>query len=641
MRVGALLSLRKRAAVGAFWLLLALVAACRSPAAETDASTVDAGTDATAVLVDADATSEDASDTQATDVAALDLVDTGPPIGCPPDPTPTWAGMSVQTSPFQGAPVPGDDCAWPGWASPPAQAAADWTRVTADLGLNDVGRVDLCLIWQDVTGDGQEDLVTLLQPTTSIAPRTLLIAAGGANGQLTVKTYATNLHANPSDCGVADLDQNGTLELVVTTNIGVTILSLDAAAPGGDVTAQFGAFNKSPSRTVTPMDFDSDGDVDLYITDAVEFTSAFQCIAADDDYWMCCVPPFDLTCMKAKKGQADLHSCCDVKAMTGTQYLFRNDGGKFVDVSQAQAFKTGFMETVSPFDLDRDGALDFFGGEDFGEHGWYRRENGGYAYHGTDWGLRPYAHLMGSVVADFDLDHNVELVIADIGADTIYSAGAQGFKDASKQWGLWTLTRNTVTWAELAVDLDNDGWLDLMTTTSLRALDDKMHEAANKDPSAFSPGFSMVHHNLGKTFLGQQLPWSEPMNSEFNPPTVAALGDYDQDHDLDLFILEPGSKLVVWRNNTPPGAHWLVVKPVGPHGPVLNALVQVWSQGHVLERWIQTSTGFGAHQQGIAQFGLGNVASLDLVRIWWPNGVVTDSVQPAVDQVLTFTQPGK
>ena len=615
-------------------LIGALTLACGSRPATTN----------TAVDADAQGAVADAPDTVQADIAPTDagpdLVDAVPPTVCPPDPTPTWSGLTPQTKPPPGAPVPGDDCAWPGWSSAPNSTAADWTRVTVDLGLDGVGRADMCMIWQDVTGDGLEDLVTVLQPTSAVGSRTLLIASGTASGGLDLHTYPTTLHAEPWDCGIGDLDHDGHLELIMSTNMGLTIFSLDPAHPGLDTTAQFGTFDLTPKRTITTMDVDSDGDIDLYVTEAVDFTKGFTCIAADNDYWMCCVPPYDLTCMTAKTGQPDVYTCCDPKALTGTQYLFLNDGGKFPDVANAIAFKVGFQETVSPFDIDRDGVLDFFGGEDFGRHGWYRRDGDAYTFHGTEWGLRPYAHLMGSVVADFDLDRQVELVIADIGADTIYSKGPLGFQDDTAKWGLRTLTRNTVTWSELAVDLDNDGWLDLMTTTSLLALDGLMLPAANKDPTAFSPGYSMVHHNLGKTFLGQKLPWESPMNSEFNPPTVAALGDYDHDNDLDLFITEPGSKLTVWRNNTPPGAHWLIVKPMDAHGPVLNALVQVWSGGHVLERWIQTSTGFGAHQQGFAQFGLGSVTKLDVVRIWWPNGVVTEVNAPQVDQVLTLKKPG-
>ena len=537
--------------------------------------------------------------------------------------------------------MPGDDCAWPGWPSAPAPTTAEWTRVTPDLGLDGVGKIDLCLIWHDVTGDGIDDLVTLLTPTTPIGARTLLIASGQADGGLSLQTWPTTLHAEPWDCGIADFDQDGVMELALATNAGLTLLSLDPKAPGADVTADFNTPVLPATRTLAPMDFDSDGDVDLYVTGAFQFTGAFQCLPADGDYWMCCVPPYDGACMKSKTGQSAIYTCCDVSAHKATQWLLRNDGGKFTDVSKPLAFNNGLQQTISPFDLDRDGHLDFFGGDDFGRHGWFHRVNDSYVYHGTDWGMRPYAHVMGSVVADFDLDRKLELVISDVGADTIYRAGPTGFADVSKAWDLWTGTRNTVTWSEMAADLDNDGWLDLVTTASLVAVPGKMHEAANKSIDAFLPGFDLVSHNLGKSFVSEKLPWVSPFAAVFDPPTSAVLGDYDHDHDPDLFVLEPGTKLTVWRNNTPPGAHWLVVQPVDKHGPVLNAQVQVWSQGHVLERWIQRSTGFGAHVQPDARFGLGSVAALDVVRVWWPDGQVSEVNAPSVDQVLQVARPSK
>ena len=614
----------------------AVLASCRSPSRDgpdAQASDVDAGS---AVDAPVDVT----ADQQAPDTA-IDVADAGPPpTSCPPDPLPKWPGIAAQQPQPVGTPMPGDDCAWPGWSSAPAPSAAEWTRVTADLGLDDVGKVDLCLVWQDVDDDGWDDLITLLQPTTPIAPRTLLIAHGKADGSLSPTLWPTTLHAAPSDCAIGDLDHDGKLELALSTSDGLTILSLAPTSPGADVTAQFGIPPLSAGRALAPLDFDSDGDMDLYFMGSFQFSGEFLCIPAANQYWNCCLPPYDEGCMKAKAGQPDVASCCDISGHIATQSLLRNDGGKFTDVSATLGFKNGYQESISPFDIDRDGALDFFGGDDFGRHGWFHREGDTYAYHTTDWGMLPYAHVMGSVVADFDLDRKLELVISDVGADTVYSATASGFADASAAWNVWPATRNTVTWAELAVDLDNDGWLDLVTTATVVAVDGMMQQAALQQPAAFMPGVHLALHNLGKSFAAQPLPWVSTVASGFDPPAIVAAGDYDHDHDLDLFVTEPGNKLSVWRNNSPAGNHWLVVRPVDAHGPVLNAMVQVWSQGHVLERWIQASTGFGAHLPAEARFGLGHVEALDVVRVWWPNGQVTEVTKPNVDGVVTLKQPG-
>lgn len=604
-----------------------------------DSSSVGAADTAspTDAVADVTGSAETAGDGEGADVA----IDLGPQevlMGCAPDPTPTWLPPGPDQAGFVGAPIPGDDCAPVGWVTLPEPTAEPWTRVTDSVGLGALGIFGQCLAWHDVNGDGLGDLVAVLAPDAFMAPQKLLIAQGDGKGHFTPAVWPIGLLATLSDCVVADLDGDGQAELTLTSTGQFQVLALHGPEPGKDLTAQFTSLTLPPTRTVTPMDIDSDGDLDLYVTASFALDDDFLCLPTDAPYTTCCMVPMDAECMAAQSGMSEVHTCCDISGNLTPQFLLRNDKGKFTDVSAPWGLQNGYQETISPFDLDRNGVLDFFGGDDFGVHGWFHQEGSGLKYYTAQIGMRPYGHLMGSVVADFDLDHHEELVIANIGADTIYRHTGGGFEDVSAAWNLWPATEFSVTWAEVAEDFDHDGLLDLLTTASLIAKPGQMQLAAKKDPSGFDAGYSMVFHNTGASFDPQFLMWEPGVEHEIRP-AVATLGDIDGDHDQDIFFTEPGGKLVVWRNNTPPGRHWLTVRPHAGKQPVVNALVQLWADGHVQERWIQLSTGFGAHVLPEAHFGLGSLDHVDLVRIWWPWGQTTTYLNPPVDQVLDAPKP--
>ena len=252
--------------------------------------------------------------------------------------------------------------------------------------------------------------------------------------------------------------------------------------------------------------------------------------------------------------------------------------------------------------------------------------------------MRPNAHIMGSVVADFDGDHRDDLLVTDWGPATLYHATAAGFEDASAAWGVWPDTIDTVNWAAFAEDWDRDGSPDYAMTVSSATTPGKVGQVEDGDSSIFLPGYHLVGQNQGGHFAVQKLPWPNGLISDFTSP-VGVAGDYDHDGDLDLFFTYGTGEIGVWRNDTPQGNHWLNVHAVDGMGPVLGALVQVWAQGHVQELQVLAATGWGAKHAPVARFGLGSVEKIDLVRVWWPSGKITDLPAPAIDQDLTVKMP--
>lgn len=153
-------------------------------------------------------------------------------------------------------------------------------------------------------------------------------------------------------------------------------------------------------------------------------------------------------------------------------------------------------------------------------------------------------------------------------------------------------------------------------------------------------GYHVVFHNLGGTFDAQKQ--ACPMKTDPSiSGTVSVAADVDRDGDLDLLIESSPGILTLWQNDTPEGNHWLEVQPESTKVALVGALVQVGSNGHVLERSAERRGGYGSHQAQSARFGLGSVAKLELVRIWWPTGHVTELHHVSVDEVLRVQQPKK
>ena len=596
----------------------------------------DADTDVTPV---ADAAPADATDKKkdAPDADALDA-EVALPIGCPPDPTPSWAPPI--TGSFAVAPPPGRQCALPGWPAPMAAKPLAFTFASGVLALPMGTQLDRCMIWQDLDGDGLEDLTFLIAPDSPIGGRKLVIARGQPNGTLKVAVHGTKLMGQPFDCAVADLEHDGHPELLVTTLPGLAVLELTGAKVGSLANAKFlpGVYPFGWSVSVT--DLTGDGVPDVYLSTNLDvgIQGKYVCGNADAPYVLCCLDVASAACMQTKAGASDLSSCCVGAPPPSPHVVLRNQAGVLVDDSAKFAVDTGAGMTVTPHDIDRDGHTDLFIGDDFGQHGWFINRGDGFAPLKKEVGMRPYAHIMGSVVADFDGDHRDDLLVTDWGPATLYHATAAGFEDASATWGVWPDTIDTVNWAAFAEDWDRDGSPDYAMTVSSATTPGKVGQVEDGDSSIFLPGYHLVGQNQGGHFAVQKLPWPNGLISDFTSP-VGVAGDYDHDGDLDLFFTYGTGEIGVWRNDTPQGNHWLNVHAVDGMGPVLGALVQVWAQGHVQELQVLAATGWGAKHAPVARFGLGSVEKIDLVRVWWPSGKITDLPAPAIDQDLTVKMP--
>ncbi len=365
------------------------------------------------------------------------------------------------------------------------------------------------------------------------------------------------------------------------------------------------------------FDADGDGDLDLYVAAYVDCSLQDVLDARRTLSWrgleQVAMGPFGL------KGAPD--------------HFFRNEGGgRFVDATaeaglQDKALAFGFA--VRAADVDADGDLDLYVANDSDPNYLYRNEGGGRfkevgVWSGCALDENGAAQAgMGLAAGDATGDGVLDLVVTNFSEDfsTLYRGLGGGlFEDVSRASGVGPATRRWLSWGTALADLDNDGDLDLVVANGhIYPQVDRHPEVVgryvqrnllleNRGPGA-SPQFADATAEAGPGF------------EELLSSRGLAVGDYDDDGDLDLLVTNLDAPPSLLRNESRGGA-WLTVVCEGPHGepgPV-GTTVTVRAGGRTQQRDIAAGDSFLSTHDPRPHFGLGAAERVDEVDVRWPDG---------------------
>ena len=382
-----------------------------------------------------------------------------------------------------------------------------------------------------------------------------------------------------------------------------------------DVTKAAGLWNDQPrwGAGCSFVDYNRDGHLDLFVSNYVRFSFEHAPVPGENSNCNWKGVPVE----------------CGPRGLpTGRHSLYRNNGdGTFTDVSQlagiAKATESYGM-TVVAADFDEDGWPDIFVACDstpsllfMNNHdGTFREEGVVRGVSLSDDGMEQAG--MGVGVGDYDLDGHLDLFKTHFAEDAnglYHNDGKGNFDDVTRSARIAVETRY-ICWGAGIVDLDNDGHPDIFMVTGnvYPEVERKLPQYANKTPRA-------VFRNLGNhTFeeLGQE---AGPAVTEPHCSRGCAFGDFDNDGDVDILIVNLNEPPSLLRNDLKANQNWIKVKLEGvkSNRSAIGARVLVRYGGKVQSQALLSQSSYYSCNDTRLHFGLGAAGSVD-IEVYWPNG---------------------
>jgi hypothetical protein len=214
------------------------------------------------------------------------------------------------------------------------------------------------------------------------------------------------------------------------------------------------------------------------------------------------------------------------------------------------------------------------------------------------------------------------------------------FTDEAVSNGLGPSSRLELKFGVSFADFDLDGRLDFLAANG--HLEDEINKV---QPSQHYEQPPHLYWNCGpeheSEFLMLQ---AEHCGSDFLRPLVGrgvALGDVDEDGDLDVLITASGQPPRLLRNDQKLGHHWLRLKLIGQkcNRDAIGSLVEVHIRDQVLRRQVMPTRSYISQSELPLTFGLGDADKIDRVVIHWADGSVQEANGLKVDQSHTIEQP--
>ncbi len=475
----------------------------------------------------------------------------------------------------------------------------------------------------DYDGDGWQDIYLLngtwLKEVNDNRGRRL-------RGKLTNRLYRNNGDGTFSDttvkagvgdkgfgygCSSAVFDADGDVDLSVV-NFGANVFYRNNGdGTFTDISESTGLADANWSLNAPWFDYDGDGDLDVYVVNYLLYDKgAFRSYYAAAGY------PGPLS----YSGRGD--------------NLYRNNGdGTFTNVSEEAGVSNpngrGMSATVA--DLNNDGRLDIYVANDGMENYYYRNLGGGkFESEALIMGMAfgeggQGVSSMGPAIGDVDRDGWMDIYVPDMGYGCLLMNKQDFYEDRTAQTNLALVCGQYTGWGGILFDYDCDGYLDIFIANG-----NAHHEYTEED---------VLMRNDG---TGQFIDVARESGEYFKSKYVgrgATYGDYDNDGDPDLLIVNLNNKARLLRNDGGNRNDWLTVsvKLAGGKVDAIGARVTVKGGGISQIRDVVPVTGYLSQADVRSHFGLGEANEVDVI-VRWPDGKVTRKEKVKANQFVTIEQ---
>ncbi len=243
---------------------------------------------------------------------------------------------------------------------------------------------------------------------------------------------------------------------------------------------------------------------------------------------------------------------------------------------------------------------------------------------------------MGVAVGDYNLDGKLDIFKTHFADDTnvLYrNDGAANFSDVTIAAGFGVETRY-ICWGTGFADFDNDGWPDLAVVTGsvYPEVEAEFPEYPLKTPR-------FIFRNLGNGKFEELIEEAGPGIAALHCSRGCAFGDFDNDGDVDMVIVNLNEPPSLLRNDLTGNRNWLKVFLVGTKSnrSAIGSRVLAKYGGKVQAQAVMAQSSFYSVNDRRLHFGLGSNSHADL-EIHWTNGLIERFPGVEANQLVTIKE---
>jgi len=416
---------------------------------------------------------------------------------------------------------------------------------------------------------------------------------------------------------VGDYNNDGWPDMYITCLGGNVLYRNNGDGTFTDVTKQAGVADGRWSTGAAFGDYDGDGFVDLMVTNYVDFK--LTDLPQFGSKPTCKYRGIDVQCgPRGLKGAGDA--------------LFHNNGdGTFTDVSKSAGVSDpdGYYGLgVVWSDFNNTGRPDIYVANDSTPNFLYKNDGHGKF---TEIGLESGTAVssdgseqgsMGVAIGDYNHAGRFSIYVtnfADENSALYENLGNYDFREVSYDAGIGLPSLPWIKWGDAFVDLDNDGWEDLI------AVNGQVYPQVDSLPSGAryrQPKNLFMNERNGNFCDASQQ--AGPALIEPRVSRGLAVADLDNDGNMDIVISDIDGSPMILHNNGIPGTHWVNFELEGTKSNrlALGARVTITAGGMTQTDEVRSGGSYISQNDLRLHFGLASATKIDSIEIRWPSGAV-------------------